>query len=392
MHRFSANYVFPVSGKPIRNGIVGVNNDGKVVEVINPQGDRAELASTEFHNGVIVPGFINAHCHTELSHFKGKTKPETGLAGFVEQVRRLRIENSDDSEVFIQRALNDMHRLGTVAVADICNTSDSFFAKQSSSICFANLIEVLGLDPEKADLIIERAQFLRDIPGLKPSDYSCITPHSTYTLSEELWNLLQKEVENNKLISIHFAESRQEEIFTQQKQGELAQTFTSWGLPIGSVPSLTPADIVAKYLHANSSILLVHNTFLNMEDAVTLGRRFSKLTFVLCPASNLFIEGKLPDVRMIRKLAGSIALGTDSLASSGTLSVFEQMQIISEYFPEIPFSEVLSWATINGAKALRFDDEIGSIDVGKSPGLNLISPFDFTNMKPFPNSRVKRLV
>ncbi len=392
MRRFTANYVFTVTGNPIRNGIVGVNEKGEIVEVIEPGEEQIELASMEFHNGVIVPGFVNTHCHTELSHFKGKIDKETGLAGFVQQVRSLRIENTEEPENHIQQAIADMHRLGIVAVADICNTSNSFFAKQNCPIRFANLIEVLGLESEKADIILERARFLKDIPEQKASDFSCITPHSTYTLSKELWEILQKEIEANPLVSIHIAESKQEFDFTLQKRGQLAQTFSSWGFTINSTPQLKPIEIAIKYLPSSASILFVHNTFLMEEDARGLTNRFPKSTFVLCPESNLFIENSLPDIGMLRRLNACIALGTDSLASSETLSVFEQMQIISEYFPEIPFVEILSWATQNGAKALGFFNELGSIEVGKTPGLNLITAFDFSSMKPSVCSRVKRLV
>jgi cytosine/adenosine deaminase-related metal-dependent hydrolase len=113
---------------------------------------------------------------------------------------------------------------------------------------------------------------------------------------------------------------------------------------------------------------------------------------VLCPSSNLFIEGVLPDVQMIASTGVNIALGTDSYASSNTVSVFDQMMILLEHFPFLTFDEVLKWATLNGAKALNFETIIGSLEEGKRPGLNLITHFDFTSMKPTPLSRSKRLI
>ena len=369
-----------------------MNDDGTIAEIIDPLGETTELASTEFHNGIIVPGFVNTHCHTELSHFKGKFSPGTGLWGFVEQVRNLRLENSELPEVKIEESIAEMYRQGTVAAADICNTSDSFFAKQNSPIRFVNLVEVLGLDSEKADLILDRATFLAKFHEFKPGDSAQLTPHSTYTLSEKLWEKLANQLEEKQLISIHFAESKAEAEFTENRKGKLADTFQSWGLPINSNPLGNQVEIVKKYIPPNSRVLFVHNTFLTKADVLALKECFKNAFFSFCPESNLFIENTLPDVLMLIETGIPLTLGTDSLASSSNLSILQQMLIIQQQFPSIPFAEFLTWATLNGAKALSIDGELGSIEMNKKPGLNLISPFDFKNMRLLPNSKAKRLV
>jgi len=392
MRRYSANYVFTNTDEPIRNGIIGVDVNGKIIEVIDPKGEPKELANTEFYNGVIVPGFINTHCHTELSHFKGKISPDTGLSGFVEQVRDRRIESTEEPEKFIESALDEMWRQGIVAVADICNTSDSFYPKQNSSIRFVNLIEVLGLDGEKAEAIIDRGRFLKTFPNFKPIDSAFLTPHSTYTLSQHLWEKLSDELLSSEVISIHLAESKSEIDLTLHRKGTLANTFQSWGFNVDSVPAGTAFDIVNRFIPRSKRVLFVHNTFLSKEEAVRLREGFSNPYFVLCPASNLFIENSLPDVSMLYELGLNITFGTDSLASAPNLSILHQLKIVTDNFPLIPFSDLLAWATINGAKALGMDREFGSIEIGKTPGLNLISPFDFTSMQVLGGSRVKRLV
>lgn len=392
MRRFSANYIFPVTGRPIRNGIVEVDNTGKVVEIIDPKGEPIETSSTEFHNGVIVPGFVNAHCHTELSHFKGKLQPETGLSGFVEQVRNLRIENSVEPESAIKKGIEEMSRQGIVAVADICNTSDSFFAKQNSSIRFVNLIEILGLDESKAEMILEHGKMLKEIPDFKVGDCAYLTPHSTYTLSQKLWSLLANELKESQIISIHLGESQMERELTEKKEGKLADTFRSWGFSAESIPVGTPVDIVQKNIPNDKKVLFVHNTFLKKDEVVRLKQQYRDASFVLCPASNLFIEKALPDVEMLVKTGINISLGTDSLASSSSLSILDQINLIIKYFPQFPFGQILEWATINGAMALGMEQELGSIEVSKIPGLSLIYPFDFENMQPFNHSKVKRLI
>lgn len=392
MRRYSANYIFTNIGEPIRNGIVGVGDGGRIVEIIDPLGDAVELESTEFYNGVIVPGFINTHCHTELSHFKGKTIPGTGLSGFVQQIRNLRIANSDDPEKHIEVAIDEMLRNGTVAVADICNTSDSFFPKLNTTIRFVNLIEVLGLDSENAEIVFDRARFLKNFADFKSGDHTELTPHSTYTLSEQLWNMLGKELLNNSLASVHFAESKQEADFTMRKEGDLEQTFRSWGLPVEKAPTGTPVAILKKFIPNSIRLLLVHNTFLTRSEAENLKEHFPNLFFVLCPISNLYIENALPEISMLKELGLAITLGTDSLTSSNTLSILDQIITIQNNYPDIPFADTLKWATVNGARALGFEKELGTIEIGKSPGLNLISPFDFTEMKPRKDSRLKKLI
>ncbi len=392
MRRFSANYIYTNCGKPIRNGVVGVDDDGVIVEIIDHKGQVKEYAHTEFRNGIIVPGFVNAHCHTELSHLKGKITPETGLADFVNQIRNSRLAGDIIEDKPIFDAIAEMQRQGIVAVTDICNTTDSFFAKQNSKIRFTNLIEVLGLDKTKADLILERARITKQIAEETLNTTAYLTPHSFYSLSATLLQHLKDKTTSNPIVSIHFAESKEEELFVGNHTGKLAQNYQSWDLPIDDAPAGYLIDLAKRHLNRKTTTLFVHNTFLKIADARELKHQFPKAFFVLCPASNLFIEKTLPNIPMMVDENLKIALGTDSLASSPTLSILEQVRIIQEFFPQIPFPEILAWATKNGAEALGLEDALGTIELGKSPGLNLITPFDFANCKLKPNSRVKKLL
>jgi cytosine/adenosine deaminase-related metal-dependent hydrolase len=392
MQRFSANYVFPVTGNPIRNGIVEVDENGLIKAIIDPGSAPVELANTEFHNGIIIPGFVNAHCHTELSHLKGKTAKDRGMAEFVKQVKQLRGENTGAAENDTAFALADMYRQGTSAVADICNSSVSFEAKNKGPIRFYNLIEVLGLDPTRKEMIWERAQILQLIAEANGQNPVSIVPHSTYTLSKELWDLLQNEFSNQKLISIHFAESKDDIEFSTSNSGQLASVFTSWGLPINSIPAGTPIDIVKTYIPTTAKVLFIHNTYLTEYQLNEVKQHFPNAYFCFCPQSNLYIENRLPNIPDFLSHSEYLTIGTDSYASSESLSMLEQIQIISANFPLVGFSQILQWATLNGARALGFENELGSIEIGKKPGLVLVSPFDFANMKTLSNSKARRLV
>ena len=108
MQRFSSNYIFPVHGTPIKNGVICLDNNNTIAEIIDPCDCVKEFASMEFHNGIIVPGFINTHCHLELSHLKGKLVQPHGIAEFVSQISSKR--NADQIEIAngIKNALSSL--------------------------------------------------------------------------------------------------------------------------------------------------------------------------------------------------------------------------------------------------------------------------------------------
>lgn len=121
---------------------------------------------------------------------------------------------------------------------------------------------------------------------------------------------------------------------------------------------------------------MVHNVFTSEQDIQFSTSLFDQyeasLYFCLCPKANLYISNRLPDIDMLRQYKVNIVLGTDSLASNDTLCIFEEIKTISKNFPSIKLTEMLRWATINGAKALKIDDQFGSFEIGKKPGVVLI--------------------
>lgn len=393
MRRFSANYVYPISGAPIRNGVVVLDSNNCIVEVLNPKGNEKEFASMEFHNGVLVPGFVNAHCHLELSHLKDRLLKLQGIAGFVSQIRQLRGDESADIDKSIQHALTELKRNGTAAVGDICNTADTLPRKQHSNIYFHNFIELFGLNQNDAEDRLNAAFLLVSRFRSNNIGATSLTPHSPYSISEKLWGLIGNELSNGShAVSIHYGESEQEYLLLKDHSGKLADNFNSLGIPLNLPHCSSPLEVVKRFIPKTSKVLFVHNTFSSQEEVKQLIDHFACSCFVLCPSSNLFIEGRLPDLPMLVEQGAKIALGTDSFASSNTLSVFDQLMILIEKFPTISFAEAIEWATLNGAQALSIDSRLGSFDAGKSPGINLITDFDFKLMKPTAKSRIKRLV
>ena len=391
--RFSANYIFPVSGPPIRNGIVGIDENGFVVEIIDQGENTEEIHSTEFHNGIIVPGFVNAHCHLELSHLKGLLKESTGIAEFVSQVRNLRKVDEQDISKAILNAFEELRLNGTVAVGDICNTTSTLEAKKKSTILCYNFVEQFGLSNSDAESRINQSiEIVNSFKGSGLNTVS-ITPHSTYSLSNKLWRLIGEVASKSQSpISIHFGESKQEYEFLADHSGQLLDNFKKLDIKLDFPDCHSPFEVVTKFIPRDSKVIFVHNTFTSSNEIQSLIAHFKEKYFVVCPSSNLFIENSLPDIMMMKQNGANIAIGTVSYASSATISVFDQILILLDKFKGLKFSEVINWATINGARALGYDSSVGTIEIGKKPGLNLVTDFDFTLMKPTSKSRIRKLL
>ena len=150
MRYFSAQYIITNSGPPIKRAVITTEDDGVVSGIDDTGGNLEEKNSIEFHNGIIIPGFVNCHCHLELSHMKGSVVKGTGLGGFIEKVRNTRDLDRENINSYANKADDEMSCEGIVLCADICNTSLTFNLKTKSTIRYISLIEVFGIDPEKA--------------------------------------------------------------------------------------------------------------------------------------------------------------------------------------------------------------------------------------------------
>ena len=144
MKRFAAQYIVTNSGPPLKRAVITTEDDGTIISIEDTEGDLKEKHSIEFYNGIIIPGFVNCHCHLELSHMKGYTAKGIGLGGFIQQIRSTRDTNEKVLVSSVYSADNHMFDEGIVLCADVCNTSDSFKIKKESRIRYINLLEVFG--------------------------------------------------------------------------------------------------------------------------------------------------------------------------------------------------------------------------------------------------------
>lgn len=392
MKRFSAQYIFTGTGEVLKRGIITTDDDGRVTGIEDTGGRLTERASTRFYNGIIVPGFVNSHCHLELSHLRGRIGRHTGLGGFVRGVREARLTADDDAEQVIAGADSTMYRSGISVCGDICNSSITFGIKEQSPLAYVNFLEVFGIDPHRADRRMdELRQLQREASAF--STPSWVVPHSFYSLSATLLKRVNEAATHNEVSTVHFMESPTERDLLQHAGGALMDSYRAMGIEEDDLSDRIPSheEGLRHHITPSGRLILVHNTFASAGD-IRLAMQRPDVFFCLCPASNLYIENKLPPADLLYSAGAEIVMGTDSLASNEALDILSELKILSAAFPGIPFGEMLRWCTLNGAKALGMDNEYGSIEKGKKPGLVLIENVDLDGMNLLDDSRSRRLI
>lgn len=398
-----------------RDGVLVVDQDGTVADLLLPaegaragSGDRRTAAGAgprpeaiagedqadagiEYFEGLLTPGFINAHCHLELSHMKGRIPKGGGLVDFILQLQRSRRFPEAGVISAMREAEKEMLAGGIVAVGDIANSGISFPVKRESCLLYQTFLEVFGFDPKKAESILEGALELRS--GDASGCPCCIVPHSPYSVSENLFRIIGEQAGPDGaglLFSVHNQESAHEDPFYRDGTGDLNRLYREFGIDISfyrpygrsALPTWLP------WLGIPEKTLLVHNTYTTSED-VERARELGKPWWCLCPGANMYIESRLPNVPMFIEKGLQLVLGTDSLASNDSLSILEEMKLLAKHFPEIGLEQLLRWATRNGAAFFGWN-HLGTFEKGKRPGVNLITGLDGIGFKE--DTSVKPLI
>ncbi len=389
MKVFRADYVFPVNADPIKNGVVAVDDDGRIVSVSNQHlPDNLPIIQLE---GIICPGFVNTHCHLELSHLLGKITPRKGLIAFIKGIQAVRGADPAAITEAAIKADHDMYENGIVAVGDICNSNITVPIKAKSKIHYHSFSEVFSFQPSKARESFDKAVALAG--EFKPGS-SSVTPHSPYSVSKELYKLIKQysDAADKNLLSIHNQESEEENKFFRYRTGEFLDLYAHFGIDISHFKSQARNSVqtIVPLLSKKPEVLLVHNSCTNLKDIYFIKRFDKKVHFCFCPGANLYIENKLPKIELFIDQGFNLTLGTDSLASNTKLCILHEMRLIQEKFPAITIERLISWATLNGARFLGIDDEKGSLEPGKAPGLNLITGLD--GLRITAETKVKRLI
>ena len=370
-----------------RDQILITDQEGKI-EGIVPAADAGD--GIQHVDGILSPGFINCHCHLELSHLKNVIPPGTGLIEFLCSVVTKRNFDPQLIQEEIVKAEKEMYDNGIVAVGDIGNTADTAEVKSKSNIFWQNFVEVLSFTDEKAEENIKHFQSvleaLNKIRNPKSEIRSSLVPHAPYSISPKTFKLIN-ELTRDQIISMHNQEHPAEDELYKTGGGDYLRLFRIFGVNQSPFPVTGKSSIRSSlpYFNNGQTILLIHNTYMGEEDIVFAQDCANKnnltLVFCFCPNANLYIENKLPPIDLFVKHDSLLVLGTDSYSSNWELSIAREIEAIKKHRPEIPLTTILQWATINGAKALQWDDQLGSFEKGKKPGVTLLDPAHWTSKK-----------
>ncbi len=383
MRLLTADFIFSAHTGFIPGGILVLGDDGSVNDLLDPL-TAAALPAAERFSGVLCPGFINAHCHLELSHLRGQITKHTGFAGFAKELLPKRGTFSPEEIAgAIAHAEEELFRNGIVGVGDISNNADSFPQKLNHRLRYHTFIELLGLDPEVADIVMKNGMALRDVCPQTAS----LAPHAPYSVSDELVRKISQAEKNRGPLAMHNQESRAESEFFEKGSGSVCSLYEFLGMDISFFKPTGKNSLRSRLgsFDTSTDLLLVHNTFSSAEDIAWAQQLHPKLWWCFCPNANLYIENTLPDFSTFDKAGARIVVGTDSLASNDGLSILEELKVIAAHAPEISLEKLLTWATKNGADALHFND-LGTFETGKKPGVIQLTNLEPGNAAPSPQN------
>jgi cytosine/adenosine deaminase-related metal-dependent hydrolase len=376
MRRIASHYAL-VNGVLERGVVVEVDDLGTITSITRHDNIDC-VASVEFYPGILIPGMINAHCHLELSYLRGAIAEATGFAGFAREIGRVRGNYTNEERIHAASvADSEMWHEGVEAVCDIANDTLIMPVKERSKIEYHTLFEAFGLLTEKADAQFAMAAQYR---------HAGATPHSTYSLQDGVF----REIANSgsEPLSIHMLES-DDETALYNKYGSLWDWYSRMGWECDFLHYGSPAQRIASSVPADRPTILVHGCKATAKDVALLNDHFHRPpVWVLCPESNRYISGITPSISMLREMGATIAIGTDSLASTRNISMIENMRQLGN----IPLAELLTYATLNGAKALGITEKKGNIEVGKQPGLAVISGVDLHTLQLTSESVSTRII
>jgi cytosine/adenosine deaminase-related metal-dependent hydrolase len=374
--KFQATQIFTGTELLEDQLVLITQKDGTIEAMVGIEDAGDEVQNFE---GILTPGFINAHCHLELSHMKGMIPAHTGLQEFVKQIVALRQVEPELIQEAIVLAEAEMVANGIVAVGDISNTLDTLTQKTKHNLAYYSFVELYDLDPTLAE-----DKILAGLEIQKQFQENCVraslVPHAPYSVTNDLWHLLSAHF-GIHTISMHNQETPDENDFFKTKTGSFLGMYerTKVNLDFFEATGLSSMQSILPIFKKAHHGILVHNSFTSAEDIQAVHAAMTNAFWCLCPNANQYIEQTMPPVKLLRYKKANIVIGTDSYASNWSLNVLDELKTIHQHHSEIPLEEMLGWATINGARALQMDKHLGSFEQGKKPGVVLVKGIDALN-------------
>ena len=388
MQKFSADFIFSSDGQFISDQVIITDDQGMILS-LDKQANH-DPASIKFVSGMIVPGFVNTHCHLELSHMKGKVDTGTKLLPFLQNVVSFRDIDQDVILQAIKDGDEEMYKNGIVAVGDISNKTDTAATKSGSKLDYYTFVEMFDfLQPSMTAATIQQYTPVMEGQSIKGNNKKSYVPHAPYTVTPDLFSFINNANIEGETISIHNQETPDENQLFMDGTGGFSEFYKAFGMSLDHFKPTGKSAIhsIFDHLHPIFRTIFVHNTTTSYDDIQSANMWNKNIFWATCPNANLYIENRLPDYKIFLDADAIVTIGTDSLTSNWQLSIWEEIKTIRKYQSFVKLETLLTWATINGAKALGYDDRLGSIELGKTPGLVWLSG-DKEDM----NKEIKRLI
>ena len=380
MIRYHAAWILPISEPPIRDGWFAVDR-GRVV-ALGAAGKRvlADGAQVvDLGDVAVMPGLVNAHTHLELSYLRDEVAPASQFVTWVRDVMKARRERPDPGgrEILdaVDAALIEAVACGTAIVGDISNTLVSFEPLTRSSLAAVVFYELIRFNtPDPAGVV---ARALAELEALHPTEHvrASLAAHAPYSVAPLVLRAIRQAVNDSAFApcSIHLSESVEEVEFIRSGGGpwrDLLEELGSWD-PAWVAPGGTPVQFLDDSGFLDGRLLAVHGVQMTTADLDRLVARGT--TLVTCPRSNGPTGAGAPPIEDFYNYGVNVAVGTDSLASAPDLNVFAELATMRALAPTVSAGALLDSATRQGARALGFDADYGTIEPGKSGRLLAVS-------------------
>jgi aminodeoxyfutalosine deaminase len=380
-----ARYVFPVAGEPIENGFVAIEK-GRIAEVgTRPSsGERIELG-----NVAILPGLINAHAHLE---FSGLSQPlGTPGMGFVDWIRGAiawRRGQDLDSKPLVAAGLKECARHGVTTVGNISQPDETENAYRNAEADGTRFFEIIApkIDflPQPADFL--QTEFSRLLQAEGAADWQMgLSPHAPYSVHPELLQSIAAFSSVRECpLAMHLAESREEMQLLEEGAGpfrdflEERNIFDPGVFPGGK----HPLDYL-KILAAAARVLIVHGNYLNDAEIAFLAAHADRMAVAYCPRTHAYFRHDPYPLEKMLAAGVTVALGTDSRASSPDLSLLAEMRFAAKRYPQIDRKRILELGTIDAARALGRENEIGTLKRGKTANLAVVALSEDKSGNPY---------
>jgi len=358
-----AKYVLPDNDKLFENGAVLIAED-TIIDIDSYSSiNHGRLEKVyDFGEAVIMPGFVNAHTHLELTNIHGQVKRTENLTDWLMQLMKRRNWNEQIVEQATSAGIAMSLASGVSTIADITNSGWSVGTLKRSSIRKLVFYEAIGFDQKRLPQAI--ANLSANLDAVKPDALLTfgISPHAPYSVSADLYRKCRDiALSRALLMCTHLAESQSEHEFLMLGTGVFCDLLEKLGIAVDDwhPPRQTPVEYMRSLGILDYSPLLAHCNYLKESDIQLL--QASNANVVFCPRSHNYFYHRHHPYENLMKAGVNVALGTDSLASNDSLSLLDELKFLHKSQNSTPPETLLSMATLNGAKSLRLYGQIGEL-------------------------------